>query len=112
MDRRNWMYVRAYAPAAGLLLLALVVAVAFAGLHAGPMVAGLIGVAKLVPVALFAAGVLQPDESPIAWQAHNSVRLLCHCGGLLGAARESRADRGGAYRRCYAWGININHCHY
>lgn len=115
MDHWGWIYARAYAPAAGLLVLVLALAVAMAltGLQAGPIVAGLIGVPKWVPVALFVAGLLQAGWVTYRlWQAHNGEGQLCHCGGLLGAEREGRADRGGAYRRCYACGDNINHRHY
>ncbi|GAB2621278.1 hypothetical protein [Novilysobacter erysipheiresistens] len=113
MDRWDWMAVRAYVPTAGLLLAALVSTGVLTRLQASPLLAGLVSGGKWLPVLLLTAAVVH-----FAWvtyrlcQADKGKGLLCGCGGLLGHERAGRASRGGAYRRCYACGRNINHHRY
>lgn len=113
MDRWYWMYIRAYAPASGLILAAVVIAMALARLQAHPIFDGLVSIVRWLPLALLAGAVLHMAWVTYRlWQAHHGNGRLCECGGLLGGEHDGRADRAGAYRRCYACGKNVNNRYY
>jgi hypothetical protein len=113
MDRWDWMYVRAYAPAVGALVIAVIGAKVAATLQGHPLLVGLADTAKWIPVgALAVAALLTTWTTYRIWQAHNGRGLLCECGGLLGREQPGRADRGGPFRRCLACTRRINHRHY
>lgn len=64
-------------------------------------------------LALAAALVLlaPPTYRLLKWQRGAGIDCP-HCGGPLGHERIGRERMGGAYRRCYGCGNNVNHRHY
>lgn len=114
MDQDYWIALRAYASVG----LVLVVALIFMGLSEGaegnPY---LIGVAKVLSwLALTATGgsfVLAATVSFRLWQWQQGNGPDClRCGGPLGFDRQGISSYGGAYRRCWRCGGNINHRYY
>lgn len=115
MERGNWMVVvRAYGPAALLLVLAALCLAMLSAWSQSPLLAGLESIASFVPVGLVAASLAQLGMATYRlYQWERGAGHDCsHCGGPLGRERAGRARMGGAYRRCYACGSSVNHRHY
>ncbi|CEH40232.1 conserved hypothetical protein [Xanthomonas citri pv. citri] len=115
MARCNWMAVRAYAPCVVSLLFTAALMFMLLGLPDSPLLAqGLIQSFRWVPLLglVTATGLfVAPTYRLVQW--HRGVGASCPaCGGPLGHERAGYASRGGAYRRCYACGNNVNHHHY
>ena len=114
MHRWNWVVVRAYAPAGFMLLAAVALDAVLSPLQANPLLAGLASITDWMPMAALAAALVLlvlPSYRLLKW--HRSVGPDCpRCGGPLGHERIGRERMGGAYRRCYGCGGNINHRHY
>lgn len=114
MDRWNWVAVRAYGPAAFALLVAVVAVAVLSRWQANPMLAGFVVVGRWVPLLALAAtfGLLvAPTYRLVQWQRGQGPGCP-RCGGPLGHERIGHTRMGGAYRRCYACGDNVNHRHY
>ena len=108
------MVVRAYAPAVAGLVGALLMRAVVAPLEASPLTAGLVHVMRWLPVAMFGLSLLvagPPTYSLLRWARGQGPACIA-CGGPLGGEQAGRANRGGAYRRCYACGKAVNHRHY
>ena len=114
MDRSAWMLVRACLPGAVLFAGALVSAALLAGLNRGPLAAGLFDMLRWVPIAMAGVGfLLLGAASYRLWRWERGIGPSCAtCGGPLGHEREGRANRGGAFRRCYACGKAVNYRYY
>lgn len=114
MDRWSWVALRAYGPAAFVLLAAVVCMTVLLSWQTSPLLAGAVSGARWVPlVMLLVASGLAIDTTfrLVRWQ--RGVHPSCpKCGGPLGHERTGCARMGGAYRRCYACGNNVNHRHY
>lgn len=114
MDRWDWIAVRAYAPSVVALLFAAVSMFTLSSLPDSPLTHGLVQSFLWVPLlGLVAASGLfvTPTYRLVQW--HRGVGPSCQtCGGPLGHERSGCVSRGGAYRRCYACGDNVNHRHY
>lgn len=114
MDRWNWVAVRAYSPAAFALLVTVVSAAVFSQWQASPLLAEFAVVSRWVPMLALAATVwlvAAPTYRLVQW--HRGRVFDCpRCGGPLGHERTGYTSRGGAYRRCYACGDNVNHRRY
>lgn len=114
MERGNWVAVRAYGPAASLLVLAAICAALLPAWLQHPLLAGLESMARWVPGVLVAAGLgMMGVATYRLYQWERGAGHGCpHCDGPLGPERAGRARMGGAYRRCHACGSNVNHRHY
>lgn len=114
MDRWNWVAVRAYAPAVFALLVAVVSMAVLSHWQANPLLAGFVAIGRWVPLLALAATIgLLVVPSYRLWRWQRGEGLDCpRCGGPLGHERAGYTSRGGAYRRCYACGDNVNHRHY
>lgn len=114
MERESGVVVRAYGPAASLLVLAALCVAMLSAWPQSPLLAGLESMATLVPVGMVAASLGLMGTA--TYRLHRWQRCAghdcSHCGGPLGPERAGRARMGGAYRRCYACGTNVNHRHY
>ncbi len=114
MDRWNWMALRAYAPAVVTLLVAVGSSVVVSGWQSHPLLAGYVQIGRWVPLVALGATVclwVAPTYRLVRW--HQNKGPTCpKCGGPLGHERIGHARMGGAYRRCYACGNNVNHRHY
>lgn len=114
MDRWNWVAVRAFCPAAAALLVAVISMAILSRWQASPLLAGLMVVGRWVPLLALAASLgLALASTYRLWRWQRGEGPSCpRCGGPLGHERAGYASRGGAYRRCYACGGNVNHRHY
>ncbi|GAA5007321.1 hypothetical protein GCM10025793_16810 [Lysobacter lycopersici] len=114
MDRMTWAVARGYMPAAFALAVAVVSMFVVAGLQSSPYLAGLVPLARWVPLAALAAAMgLWAVRTWGLWRWQQGAAAgCCVCGGPLGFERVGRTDRGGAYRRCLACRTNVNHRHY
>ncbi|WP_282295745.1 hypothetical protein [Stenotrophomonas sp. PS02289] len=114
MERGNWVAMRTYGPAAGLLLLAALVLSMLSSWPQNTLLAGLQSVVGWVPVCLVAAslGLMGMATYRLIQWERGAGHDCPNCGGPLGQERAGRARMGGAYRRCYACGSNVNHRHY
>lgn len=114
MDRSDWMVVRAYGPSVVALLFAGMLMFLLSGLPDSPLTQGLTQGFRWVPLLalIVAAGLfVAPTYRLVQW--HRGAGLSCPtCDGPLGHERAGHVSRGGAFRRCYACGANINHKHY
>lgn len=114
MGRDGWIFFRAYTPAAALFGLAVLGAVFLGELAAGPPLAPVIDLFRWVPVAMAGGAILLFVSACYRlgrwWRGDGPSCTTC--GGPLGREQQSRADRGGAYRRCYACGKAVNHVNY
>lgn len=108
------MLLRAYAPAAAMLLAAALVEVFLGELAAGPLVAPVINVLRWAFIAMAGgATLLLVSASYRLWRWWRGDGAPCTaCGGPLGREQQGRPDRGGAYRRCYTCGKAVNHVNY
>lgn len=114
MERGNWVAVRAYVPAAWMLVLAALFATMLLAWPQNTLLAGLESMVRWVPVSLVAASVGLMGTATyrlLRWE-RGSGYDCSHCGGPLGPERVGHTRMGGAYRRCYACGSNVNHRHY
>lgn len=114
MDRWDWVALRAYGPA-GFALLAAVACMAILWLwQTSPLLVGVVAVTRWIPLVLLLVASGQAIDATIRlvrWQ--RGLHPSCpKCGGPLGHERAGYARMGGAYRRCYACGNNVNHRHY
>lgn len=114
MDRWDWVAIRAYGPAVVALLVVVLSMVVLSRWQASPMLAGLVVLGRWVPLlALAVTFGLVVASSYRLWRWQRGEGPDCtRCGGPLGHERTGYASRGGAYRRCYACGDNVNHRHY
>lgn len=114
MGRENWMFVRAYGPAIMVLVVAVLVKVVVARMEASPLAGDLIELMHWLPTAIFGCALLvagPPSYRLLRWM-RGQVPVCIACHGPLGGEQEGRANRGGAFRRCYACGKAVNHRHY
>ena len=114
MDRWDWIMFRAYAPAVVALLVAAVSMIMVSGWQSHPVLAGFVVVGRWVPLlALMVTGclVVAPTYRLLRWSRLKGP-ICPRCSGPLGHKRAGYANRGGAYRRCYSCGDNVNHRHY
>ena len=114
MDRWNWVAVRAYGPAAFALLVAVVSVAVLSQWQTSPLLAGFVALGRWVPLLALAAALglwVAPTYRLARWQRGGGPDCPT-CGGPLGHERAGYESRGGAYRRCYACGDNVNHRHY
>ncbi len=114
MERGNWVVVRAHGPAVLLLIFAAICLAMLSAMPPHPVLAGLQSMAFWVPVGLVTAGFGMMGMATYRlyqWE-RGSGHDCSHCGGPLGFERAGHARMGGAYRRCYACGSNVNHRHY
>jgi len=105
---------RAYGPAAFALLMAAVSDAALSDLRNSPLLAGLVTVARWAPLfaLAIALGLLAiPTYRLLQWR-RGAGPCCPRCGGPLGGERIGYARMGGAYKRCYNCGDNVNHRHY
>jgi hypothetical protein len=110
VDRSDWMWVRAIAPGAVLMVGALLMAGMLAGLPGNPVGDALFGTLRWGPVILFGLGFLFASYRGFrVWQAVNGVGLMCSCGGPLGGEIDGRY---GPYRKCMGCGRNVSRKHY
>jgi hypothetical protein len=108
------MLLRAYRPSLALIGLALIVMVALAGLRDSPLAEGLLEVLRWAPVAIAGAALLLLGAATYRlrrWERGEGPACVT-CGGPLGGEHEGRANRGGAFRRCYSCGKAVNNRHY
>lgn len=114
MNRWGWVAIRAFGPAAMALLMSFVSVVVLSRWRAIPFLTGLVAVGRWIPLlALVASFGLMLAPTYRLWQWERGERSACpRCGGPFGHERLGYASRGGAYRRCYACGDNVNHRHY
>lgn len=114
MDRWDRIAVRAYAPSVAALLFTAASMFMLSGLPDSPLTHGLVQSFRWVPLlGLVAATGLFVASTYRLLQWHRRVGPSCPtCGGPLGHERTGYVSRGGAYRRCYACGDNVNHRHY
>jgi len=114
MDRWGWVAVRAYGPAAFAFLMAVVLDAMLSDFQNSSLLAGLVLVVRWVPLlalAIVLGLLLVPTYRLLQWQ--RGTGACCpRCGGPLGGERTGFARMGGAYRRCYSCGNNVNHRHY
>lgn len=114
MDRWDWMAVRAYAPSVVALLFTAASMFMLSSLPDSPLTHGLMQGFRWVPLLGLVAATglfVAPTYRLVQW--HRGVGPTCPtCGGPLGRERTGYLSRGGAYRRCYACGDNVNHRHY
>ncbi len=108
------MWVRAYAPAVVVLVLAILIKAVVAPLDANPLAGGVVSVMRWLPIAgLGWALLLAAMASYRIWRWDRGESPACvACSGPLGGEQLGRANRGGAFRRCYACGKAVNHRHY
>ncbi|SDX70529.1 hypothetical protein [Lysobacter enzymogenes] len=114
MDRWNWVMVRAFGPAAVALLVAMLTMAILSHWQATPLLAELMVVGRWIPLLALVASLwllLAPIYRLWQWQRGKGPNCP-RCDGPLGYERAGYASRGGAYRRCYACGDNVNHRHY
>lgn len=105
------MAVRAYGPAALALLVAVVSVAVLSQWQASPLLVGFVVVGPLLALAATLWLVAMPTYRLVQWQ--RGLGFDCpRCGGPLGHERIGHERMGGAYRRCYACGDNVNHRHY
>lgn len=111
MDRRDWMAIKAYLPAAFALAVAVVSMAAVSGWQNNPYLAGFFTAARWPPVAAlaFATGHAAWTTYRL-WQAERGEGLLCACGGPLGHERNGQYGR--PFRRCLACARNVARRHY
>jgi len=107
MERWTWMMARMYAPAAGTLLIGLMLMLPLGMIRESPLLAGIYALARWAPaLAIVVSVILGLIATVRLWrwdQGHS--RLVCECGDLLGRERPGRF---GAYRKCLACGRSIN----
>lgn len=107
MDRWTWMAIRIYAPAAGVLLLSLMLTVPIASIAKHAIWAG---VSEIAWWATFAGMVVGTGMAAFAtfrlwrWE-RGDASMACDCGGLLGRERNGRY---GLYRKCFGCRKNVN----
>lgn len=114
MNRWDWIALRGYGPAAFLLLVAVAAMGMLSSWQANPLLAGFLSIARWLPVlaVVVAVGLAIGTSYRIAqWQRGEHAGCPT-CAGPLGHERVGRARMGGAFRRCYACGKNVNHRHY
>lgn len=114
MDRWDWMAIRAYAPAVGALVFAAVAMIVVTGWQANPSLTGFVEIGRwvsLLGLAVTGWLVAAPTYRLLRWQ-RGAGPCCPNCDGPLGHERAGYANRGGAYRKCYACGDNVNHRHY
>lgn len=114
MDRWSWVAVRAYGPAAFALLVTVVSVAVLSRWQTSLLLAGFVAVGRWVPLLAVAAtfGLLVASTYRLLrWQRGEGPDCP-RCSGPLGHERPGHATRGGAYRRCYSCGDNVNHRHY
>lgn len=113
MDRWSWMPIKAYAPAVAALLFAALSMNIVSDLQVSPLLIGFVRILSWVPLlGLAAAAWLIAMPTFRLWCWHRGGISCPTCSGPLGREREGYASRGGAYRRCYVCGDNVNHRHY
>lgn len=83
-------------------------------LRDGPLAAAKFNVVRWAPVAMAGAALLMFGAARYRlWQWERGDEPSCvTCGGPLGHEREGQANRGVAFRGCYACGKAVNHRHY
>lgn len=114
MDRWSWVAVRAYGPAAFTLLVTVVSGAVLSAWQTNPLLAGFVAVLRWGPLLALAATfalLVAPTYRLLRWQRGEGPDCP-RCSGPLGHERLGHANRGGAYRRCYACGSDVNHRHY
>lgn len=114
MGREGWILLRAYLPAVAIFVMALLITIPLGGLRYSPLAGGIFSVLRWVPVAMISVAFLLFGSASYRlwqWQRGNGPSCVT-CGGPLGREREGRANRGGAFRCCYACGKNVNHRRY
>lgn len=114
MDRWTWMMFKAYLPSmyvAGVTFLAWLVT---KDIGQNPLLQSLGQIFGWIPVVGFGVALLMASFTTFRmWRWETGRGPSCHsCGGMLGGERDGRASRGGAYRKCLACGMNVNHMHY
>lgn len=110
MDRSDWMWVRAMAPGAVLMVGALVMAGMLSSLTGSQVGDALFSAFQLGPVILFGCGLVIATYRVFrVWQAANGVGYMCSCGGPLGGEIDGRY---GPYRKCIGCGRNVSCKHY
>ena len=111
MERWTWMMARMYAPAAGTLLIGLMLMLPLGMIRESPLLAGIYALARWAPaLAIVVSVILGLIATVRLWrwdQGHS--RLVCECGGLLGRERPGRF---GAYRKCLSCNRNVNEKYY
>jgi hypothetical protein len=114
MNQQQWMLVRAYWPAVALFSLALLMTVPLDSLPDSSLATSMVSALYCVPATLVGGALLLfSTASYRLWRWERGDGPSCvACGGPLGHEHEGRANRGGAFRRCYACGKAINHRHY
>lgn len=102
MTRWTWMMVRVYAPAAGLLAMALMLVVVASRIRQSPFLSAFDSALQWATgatlLASFAAAVV---GSVALWRWEQGRTHVCACGGMLGFEREGRW---GPFKRCLACG--------
>lgn len=114
MDQWNAVGMRAFGPAVIVLLITGLLMVVLSNVPANLFLAGFAAIVRWVPlVALAAMAWLVVAPAYRLWRWQRGEGPSCpHCSGPLGHERAGYSSRGGAFRRCYACGGNINHRHY
>lgn len=113
MNHWDWVVVRAYTPALVALMMAVLSMLVMSGLQASPLLASFASTWRWIPLFGLAATVWLIVVPTFRLWHWNRGGVGCPtCGGPLGHERAGYASRGGAYRRCYACGDNVNHRHY
>lgn len=114
MNRECWMLVRAYWPTVALFGLAFLMTVTLDSPGNSSLVTGVFSVLYWAPIILIGgAFLLLSAASYRLWRWERGEGPSCMtCAGPLGHEREGRANRGGAFRRCYACGKAVNHRYY
>jgi hypothetical protein len=105
------MLVKAYAPSALLLVVAILSDLIIGQLDAHPILAGVKQIVGWLPAAAFAGSMIHWGTTTFRlsqWQEDTSPGCMV-CGGLLGRERDGRW---GAYRKCLACGKNNSQKHY
>lgn len=113
MNRWNWVAIRSYWRAAFSLLVTVVSAVVLSEWQASPLLAGFMVIVRwpLLTLAATFALVLASMYRLMQWQRGQGLDWPCY-GGPLVHERTGYLSRGGAYRRCYACGGDVNHRYY
>lgn len=110
----KWVWPRAYSRAAFALVVAFVSMVVVSGWQSHPVLSGLVEVGRWLPLVALAATLalaVAPTYRLLRWERGNGP-CCPGCHGPLGHERAGHANRGGAYRQCYACGVNVNHVRY
>ena len=109
MDRTTWMTLKAYAPAAALLVVAFIALSAAKGLAGHPLSAAAFSMLRMVSLVAFGLALIALASATYRlWRWESGEGPMCPvCGGPLGSEKSGIKGRGG-YRTCMQCGKHAN----